>query len=62
MTDFEIGSNDQGIMFHMTPATGGGGAPIDDTTTAVDKTWSSLKIANKLGGKVLFAIIVRLQP
>lgn len=52
MTDFEIGSNDQGIMFHMTPATGGGGAPIDDTTTAVDKTWSSLKIANKLGGKV----------
>jgi len=29
----------------------GGGATIDDSTTAVDKTWSSDKISNELSGK-----------
>ena len=29
----------------------GGGATIDDSTTAVDKTWSSNKISNELSGK-----------
>lgn len=32
-------------------ATGGGASIIDDTTTAVDKTWSSDKISNELSGK-----------
>lgn len=40
-----------GTTQHVYAPTGGGGASIDDTTTALDKTWSSSKINSELGNK-----------
>lgn len=46
IADFEI----DGVAGELYAPTGGG-AIIDDTTTALDKTWSSNKISSELSGK-----------
>ena len=41
-----------GVLYHKNiPYGGGGGAEIDDTTTALDKVWSSSKVSTELGAK-----------